>query len=183
VSNGFLKPKEILNRLELRDDIIAADFGSGSGGWVLPLAKKLEEGKVYAIDILEEPLSALISQAKAQKIINIETQIQDVERGVAIGDESCDLVLMTNLLFQCDDKKKVLEEGKRVLKPGGRILVVDWEKDTPIGPKEGRVSVEEVKNVAQELGLKVGKEFPAGIYHYAIILVKPGSEILTRSTK
>ena len=48
--------------------MIAADFGCGSGGWAIPLAKKLEEGKVYAIDILEEPLSALRARAKLEKI-------------------------------------------------------------------------------------------------------------------
>ena len=63
---GFLNPSEVLESLELRKDMIAADFGCGSGGWVIPLAKKLEEGKVFAIDILEEPLSALRAKIKLE---------------------------------------------------------------------------------------------------------------------
>mgnify|MGYP001611054209 FL=1 len=54
--NNFLNPTEILRQLELKKDMVACDFGSGSGGWAIPLAKILEEGRVYAIDILEEPL-------------------------------------------------------------------------------------------------------------------------------
>lgn len=168
----FLNPQQILNQLELRADMVAADFGCGSGGWVIPLAKKLEEGKVYALDILREPLSALEGKAKAEKILNIETAIADVEEGTKLLPESCDLVLMTNLLFECDDKTKVLAEGKRVLKPGGKILVVDWRSEAAMGPQENRVSPEEVKKIAQDLGLKLEKEFSAGSYHYSLVFSK-----------
>lgn len=170
---GFLNPQEVLKQLKLKEDMVAADFGCGSGGWVIPLAKKLEEGKIYAIDILEEPLSALRAKTKLEKIINVETIKADVEKGVNILDDNLDLVLMTNLLFECQDKKSVLEEGKRILKKGGKILVVDWKKDAPLGPKEGRVSAENVKKIAKELNLKLEKEFEAGTYHYGLILVKP----------
>ena len=169
---GFLNPTEVLKQLPLRKNMVAADFGSGSGGWAIPLAKILEEGKVYAIDILEEPLSALRAKVKLEKIVNIETIKSDVEKGAKLLKESCDLVLMTNLLFECEDKKIILEEGKRVLKKGAKLLIVDWKKDSPLGPEKGRVSVEEVKKLAEELNLKVEKEFEAGLYHWGLILVK-----------
>jgi len=82
------------------------------------------------------------------------------------------LVLMTNLLFECEDKKAVFQEAKRVLKPGGRILVVDWQKDNPFTKKIEKVSFGEIKKIAKALNLKLEKEFPAGTYHYALILVK-----------
>ena len=179
----FLNPNEILKQLKLKESMIVADFGSGSGGWVIPLAKKLEEGKVYAIDILEEPLSALRAKTNLEKIFNVEIIQADVEAksGSTLPDTCCDLVLMTNLLFECDDKKQVLEEGRRVLKPGGRILIVDWQKDNPLTKKIEKVSFGEIKKEARDLGLKLEKEFEAGIYHYALIFVKPRSEISTRS--
>ncbi len=171
---GFLNPNEVLKQLKLRENMVAADFGSGSGGWVMPLAKILEEGKVYAIDILEEPLSALKSRANLGKFFNIEMVKSDVERvnGSKLMASTCDLVLMTNLLFECEDKKNVLEEGKRVLKEGGKILVVDWKIDAPKGPVEGRISAKDVKNMAKDLGLKLKKEFEAGAYHYGLIFGK-----------
>ena len=170
----FLNPSEVLEKLKLQEDMTVADFGSGSGGWVLPLAKKVEEGKIYAIDILEEPLSALKAKAKLAKILNIETIKSNVEgiNGSRISQSSCDLVLMTNLLFQCENKKQVLEEGIRILKPGGKILVVDWKKDAQLGPIEGRVSVGEVRKIAKELGLTLEREFSASPYHYGLIFVK-----------
>lgn len=171
--DGFLNPEEVLKQLKLKKDMTAVDFGSGSGGWALPLAKKLEDGIVYAIDILEEPLSALRSKALLEKIFNIKIILADVEEDIDLPKESMDIILMTNLLFQVDDKKKVLEEGKRFLKKGGKILVVDWGKDSPLGPKEGRVPVEEVKALASEIGLKLEREFPAGSQHYGLIFTKP----------
>ncbi len=194
MNQGFLNPDETLKQLKLKKEMIAADFGSGSGGWALPLAKKLEEGTIYAIDILEEPLSALKARAKLEKILNIEIIRADVEKRTPLSSNSVDLVLMTDLLFECEDKKMVLEEGKRVLKKGGKILVVDWKVDAAIGPERGRVSPDEVKKIAEEIGLKVEKpstraklgagpvphrnkvsgagEFEAGICHWGLIVVK-----------
>jgi len=168
---GFLNPAKVLNQLKLKKDLIAADFGSGSGFWAIPLAKNLEDGKVYAIDILEEPISALRAKIKSEKILNIEIIKSDVEKTSRLLSNSSDLVLMTNLLFEVDDIKKVLEEGKRVLKEGGKILVVDWKKETTFGPKE-KISPEKLKRIAKELELKPEKEFEAGTYHYGLILLK-----------
>ena len=55
----FLNPQQIINNLSFLDPhMVACDIGSGSGGWTIPLAKKLDNGKVYAVDIKEEALSA-----------------------------------------------------------------------------------------------------------------------------
>jgi ubiquinone/menaquinone biosynthesis C-methylase UbiE len=169
---GFLNPAKILKELRLRKNMTAVDFGCGSGGWAVPLAKELEEGKVIAIDILEEPISALKARIKLEKIANIQTVLADAEKGTDIFENSVDLVLMTNLLFQCEDKKSVLEEGKRILKKTGKILVVDWDPKASIGPKQEGISIEDVKSLAQEAGLEVKKDFPAGGFHYGIILEK-----------
>lgn len=172
---SFLDPKEVLKRLKLRKDITAADFGSGSGGWAIPLAKKLEDGQVYAIDILKEPLSALQGKISLEKIENIRTIHSDVEnkKGSTLPDSSIDLVLMTNLLFQTEDKKAVFVEAKRILKKGGELLVVDWKKEASLGPEKRRVLPEEVKKIAEGYDFKLEKELEAGVYHYALVFQKP----------
>lgn len=158
--------------MRLRENMTAVDLGSGSGGWAIPLAKELEGGRVIAVDILEEPLSALRARAKMEKILNIETVLADAEKGTDIFESSADLVLMTNLLFQCEDRKKVLEEGKRMIKKSGKILVIDWNPNASMGPAEGRISQEEVKEIAKEIGLEAKKEFKASAFHYGLILEK-----------
>ncbi len=170
----FLNPNKILKQLKLKPEIMAADFGSGSGGWAIPLAQELEDGKVFAIDILEEPLSALKAKLKRRNIDNVETIKSDI--GVLHGSKllsgSCDLVLMTNLLFQIEDKELVLKEGKRVLKEKGRILIVDWKSGKSFGPKHNRVTADEVKKLAEKLSLRIKREFEASPYHWALILIK-----------
>jgi len=168
----FLNPEKVLKKLKLKNNSIAADFGCGSGGWVIPLSKILFRGKIFAIDILEEPLSVLRSKLKREKIYNVELRRADVEKGVPLLSESVNLVLMTNLLFECENKEKVLEEAKRILKKGGKILIVDWKEEAAdIGP-ERKVPIEEIKEIAKKLELKVEKEFEASSFHYGLVLVK-----------
>jgi len=169
--NEFLNPKVVLEKLDLKENFIAADFGCGSGGWAIPLAKILTKGKVFAIDVLEEPLSALKSKLRGEGINNIELKRANVENGVPILSNSCDLVLMTNLLFEVENIENVLKEGKRILKTGGKILVVDWKTEASFGP-EKKVNIENVKRLAEKIGLKIKEEFEAGDYHWGLILEK-----------
>lgn len=175
MEEGFIDPNQALNQIDLAPNMIAADFGCGSGFWAIPLAKILKDGKVFAIDILKEPLSALKGRADSERILNIQTICSNVESkgGSKLGDNSVDLVLMTNILFQVENKKAVFLEAKRILKSGGKILVVDWLPKAPLGPEKGRILAEEVKKVAKDFGFKFEKDFKAGGHHYGIILEKP----------
>ena len=172
---GFLNPNKILKQLKLQKGMQVADFGCGSGGWTIPLAKILKDEKIYAFDIQEEMLSALRSRAKLENIQSIETRRCDLEtpKATRLEDNSLDFVLVPNLLFQVENKKAIIEEAKRILKKGGRILVLDWTPGAHLGPKESRVSEKEVKKLAKEFDLKLEKEFQAGIYHYGLIFEKP----------
>jgi ubiquinone/menaquinone biosynthesis C-methylase UbiE len=172
MNEGFLNPQQILKNISLKEDMVACDFGCGSGGWVIPLAKELKGGMVYGVDILEDAISALNGKVSAEKIFNIKTIVGNVEKGIKMPDGYFDLILMTNLLFQVDDKFGVLQEGKRVLKNNGIVFIIDWEKDAPIGSKEGRVSLEEVKEMAERVGFNSEKEFKAGNFHWGLILRK-----------
>jgi len=172
--NLFLDPVQILKKLKLKEDKIAVDFGAGSGGWAIPLATILEEGKVFAVDVQEEPLHVLDSKARLQGISNIKSIVANVQQTIpGLVNASCDLVLITNLLFQIDDRRAVFQEAQRVLKQNGRVLVVEWKKETPLGPKEGKISEEEVKDIAQSTGFKFQEKIDAGDYHFGLVFVKP----------
>ena len=168
---AFLNPIEVLDKITIRENFTVADLGSGSGGWVIPLAKWLSNGTVYSIDVLGSPLAVLKKKAKDEKLSNIKTIQADVEKGSQLPDGSCDLVLMTNLLFSIKNRKKVLKEGIRVLKEGGHLLIIDWEEHSPMR-LEDPVSSIEVGNMAAGLKLKLVKELPAGIYHWGLIFRK-----------
>ena len=170
----FVDPIEVLNKLNLKDDMTAADFGCGSGGWVIPLSKILEQGVIYAIDLQEEMLSVLESKLKAENIQNVRKILSNIEdnKDLKMSPLSCNLVLMTNLLFQVENRKQVFEQADRVLKQKGIILVVDWKPNNLLEPKKGKVSIDEVKKIAEEFNFELKKEFSAGDYHYALVFEK-----------
>lgn len=172
MNGDFLNPDKVIKDLSLKSNMNACDLGCGSGGWVIPLAKQLKEGTVYAIDVLEEALSVLSSKAAAQNLANIKVQKGDIENNPKVRENYFDLVLMTNLLFQIENKSDILDLGKRMLNENGMILIVDWKKDAPVGEKEGRISLQSTKELAEENGLKVEKEFIAGTFHWGLILKK-----------
>lgn len=169
----FLNPKQIIENLSfLKSHMTALDIGSGSGGWTIPLAKKLENGKVYALDIKEEALSALRSKLDSEKITNVELLLADIEKGVKISDNKIDFIILSNILFLLNDKKKVFEEIKRLLKNDGYLLIVDWKKVNNIGPQIKAISKEEIEQMANDFNLKLEEEIDLNNYHFALIFRK-----------
>lgn len=173
-SSGFLDPEKVLDELDIRENMLAAEFGSGSGLFAIILAKKLEKGRVYALDVQEPPLSALKGKIQMENLSNIEIIRCDLEkpRGSGLPEVSLDLVLISNVLFQVEDKNAMLKEAKRVLRSNGKLLVIDWLAEAPQGPAGARVSSQEIKKICQKLNLKLEKEFKAGAYHWALIFGK-----------
>ena len=168
---SFLNPEKIISNLSLKENMSVADFGCGSGGWSIPLAKKIKDGQIYAIDVTEESLSALKSKITSERVANIRTIRADIEKGSTLRNDFLDMVILSNILFQVENKEDVVKEAYRVLKEGGRMIVVDWFPEAAGGP-ENRISSEDVKRIAQEKGFNFNKEVDAGVYHYAHIYEK-----------
>jgi ubiquinone/menaquinone biosynthesis C-methylase UbiE len=166
----FIDPEKILENLDLEPDMIAADFGCGSGGSTIPLAKKLYDGLVYAIDVQEGPLNALKGRTNAEGITNIRFIRADLEKDSKLSGASVNVVLIVNAIFQAEDKKAMLSEAKRVLKKKGILMVVDWLPRSGFkGIAQGRVTPDRLKKIAEEIGFSLKKEFEAGKYHFGLI--------------
>ncbi len=170
----FLKVDEVLNYLTIKEDMTAAEFGCGSADFTIALAKRLRNGKVYALDIQEEKLSFLKSKIALEKLNNVFTILGDLEEahGSTLENNSQDIVLIPNVLFQAENKYAIMEEATRVLKSGGQLLVADWLKKVPFRPKDSLVSPDEVKKMADSLGFDLKKELAAGDYHYVLLFNK-----------
>lgn len=169
----FLDPNEILDKLDLEPNLTAVEFGSGSGGFAIPLAKRLVDGLVYAVDIQREPLSALKGRMQTENINNIRIIRGDLEKreGSTLSPGSVDLVLIVNVLFQAEEKDKIIAEAERVLKQGGRMVVIDWKPKSPKGPENG-VSAEKIKEIAEKAGFSLEEQFDIEKYHYGLVFNK-----------
>ncbi|MEA3452748.1 MAG: class I SAM-dependent methyltransferase [Patescibacteria group bacterium] len=171
----FLDPEKIIEQLGIKQDWNAAEFGCGQGGFTIELARVLPKGMVYALDIQEEPLSALLGKAKVEGLSNIKTIQCDLEepKGSTLRDGVLDLVLVTNILFQSTKREEILREAKRILNVNGKIIVVDWKVDSPFGPEEGRVSLDEIEKLMRlNLDMKLVKKLEADTYHWSAIFEK-----------
>ena len=73
----FLKVDEVLSNLDIKEDMLVAEFGCGSAVFTIALAKKLSKGKVYALDIQEEKLSALKGKMSHENINNFDIILCD----------------------------------------------------------------------------------------------------------
>ena len=172
---GFFSPEKILDQIEIRDQMEAADFGCGHGFFSVPLAKRTPKGRVYAIDVVGEALEAVESRAALEKIDNIKTIQANLENfgSSKLKDNSIDIVLLRNILFQSRKKEAIIAEAKRVLKKDGKMAIVEWKMDSARAPKEGwLIEKEEVKKMAESGGLNFKKELVLDAHHYGLIFVK-----------
>ncbi len=170
----FLNVNKVLDNLDLKETMTAAEFGCGSADFSIALAKKLRKGRVYALDIQEEKLSAPKSKLALEGLNNVVMVVCDLEApsGSTLQGNSQDVVLIPNVLFQAENKYAILKEAHRVLKVGGTLLVIDWFKKVPFSPKTGMVTPDEVKKLAATLAFSLTKEFMAGDYHFALLFAK-----------
>ena len=174
-NGGFLHPEEIIKQFNINKNAQIADFGCGSGYFSIPLAKVAEEGKVYALDVLKEVLESVSSRMKFEGIFNIETRRCNLEipNDSKLEDNSIDFVFLINILFQINNMDGIIKEAKRVLKMNGKIIIIDWKKDQPVGPPSHMtILLESVKKSVLEHNLKFEKEFLVDKYHWGIMFVK-----------
>jgi ubiquinone/menaquinone biosynthesis C-methylase UbiE len=173
MTNRFLTPKEIVAQFPLDQGATVADFGSGAGDFALVMAEKVGlSGKVYAFDIQPSSLESLRSRAKLQGYTNIYPILANLEliKGSKLPDDSVDLVMIHNILFQVEDKKNLILEAGRILRPGGALVVVEWDISSPIGPsRETRISQRMVTSMILSYEYELEKEIDAGKYHYGVL--------------
>lgn len=175
-TGGFLNPEEIIKQSNIQKAMKIADFGCGAGYFSIPLAKMVgEEGRIYALDILDTALESVQSRAKLEGLFNVETKRCNLEEssGSKLEDNSVDLTWLANILFQSSKKTDIIKEAKRILKKGGEMVIIDWKANQPMGPPENLiVSSDSVKKIIKEQGLILKKEFPVDKYHWGMIFEK-----------
>lgn len=170
----FSDPQKNIEQFHVDPGMKVVDLGSGSGFYSMACASVVgESGRVIAVDINRELLSKLKKEAEAAGFTNLDIVWGDIDEpgGSTLAKGFADRVLLTNTLFQVENRENVIKETRRILKDKGRLLVVDWsESFGGLGPQPADVvAKEDVEKMCSDNGFTVEREIRTGEHHYGII--------------
>lgn len=169
-----LPPARLIALLELRGAETVVDFGAGTGMYSVPVADALPAGLLVAVDEHQELLDQLaVKLADLAPAGRVEL-VQTTTSSIPLPDGGADRVLLVNVLHHINDDPAALAELVRVLRPGGRLVVVDFARmDRPVGPPNDHVlSTEEARAVVAGMGLReLALYQPGEVGRYSIAIV------------
>ena len=160
-------PHDVIMALELKRDEVVADIGAGTGYFARRFAQ--HAAKVYAVDIDEK----LLTMARDGAPPNLETVLASTD-DPHLRDGSVDTIFFCNVLHHIENRPVYYAKLARALKPGGRIVIVDfYKKPLPVGPPEAmKLSPEEVVKEFAQAGFRDSKSLDFLPYQYMLIFRK-----------
>lgn len=160
----------------LRPGEVVLDLGSGGGIDVLLSARRVgPSGKAYGLDMTDEMLELARRNQREAGVTNVEFLKGEIEN-IPLPDDSVDVIISNCVINLSGDKRRVLTEAYRVLKPGGRFAVSDVvvRGDVPaairrsmelwVGCVAGALEVDEFKALLIEAGFEAPDIEPTRIY-------------------
>lgn len=167
-------PALVLDVLNIQAADVLVDIGAGTGFYSIPF-QQLTGGKVYACDISDTMLEWMTENIVPTHPNIIPYKMQESSTG--LPDAVADLVFMINLHHELDDPAALLSECFRILKPNGRIAIIDWKKEEMEQgpPVEIRCDVSLVIHEIKATGFKQVEAFQKLKKHFLIIGEKSSS--------
>ena len=169
----FSDPIKNLKAFGFKEDHIVADLGAGTGHYSLPVAELVPKGKVYAVDIQKDYLTIIKNRAIDSRLHNLEIIWGNIEKkgGTKIADGVVDAVIVSNVFFQVEDKGKFIDEIKRILRPKGRVLFIDWSEVSMLKIKSA-FPKNKALDLFKDAGFTLEQKIDAGDHLYGMILRK-----------
>lgn len=170
----FSDPSVNLTKIGLSHGMKVVDIGAGSGFYSIEAARLVgSTGRVYAVDVQKEILERIRTSGANQGLRNIEIIWANAEKigGTRLRESMADRVIASNVLFQIEKPDDFALEIKRLLKPGGKVLIIDWNAGSPLGPKTVFPS-HKAQMLFEKTGLRLEQSFSAGDHHYGLVMVK-----------
>jgi ubiquinone/menaquinone biosynthesis C-methylase UbiE len=147
-----LRPVQVIKEVaDVKPSMTCVDFGSGTGVFTFPMSEAVgAAGLVYAVDNSANMLELVKSKGLPANI----RLIQADAAATGLQDECADLCLCVLILHEVDSPERVILEARRVLKPGGKIIIMEWKMDSDWGPPRSiRLSREKIELILKEAGI------------------------------
>jgi predicted methyltransferase len=169
--DAYQKPDEVLKALALREGETVADIGAGSGYFTVRFARAVGSvGRVYAVDVSPDMIRHLNRRLRDTDIRNVVPVLSDPDDPL-LPDASVDRFVIVDTWHHVDDKEKYLGLMKRMLKPGGQVVHIDFQKrDLPVGPPAGmKIAREDLVKQMEAAGFRLLTEHGFLPYQYFLV--------------
>jgi cyclopropane fatty-acyl-phospholipid synthase-like methyltransferase len=141
--DAWQRPDEVLRHLALAHDARVADIGAATGYFSLRLARAVPDGRVWALDIEPTMVRYLRERARREGVTNLFGVLATTDD--AMVPEPVDVVLVVNTHHHIEHRVEYYRALQTSLRPGGRVVIVDFTLDSPEGPpREMRLSPADV---------------------------------------
>jgi ubiquinone/menaquinone biosynthesis C-methylase UbiE len=145
-----------IKNLPIDKKSVVADIGAGSGYYTFRIAKKVPEGKVYAVEIQDPAIKYLKERSEELGFDNVIT-IKGTEQSPMLPDNAIDLAIMVDVYHELLYPHEVLQNIKKSLKPGGKLLLIEYRGEDPkVAIKRlHKMTVEQVSKELSANGFKL----------------------------
>ncbi|MDD3753041.1 MAG: class I SAM-dependent methyltransferase [Methanobacterium sp.] len=185
-SESFIDARDVISRLNLKGNEVFMDAGCGDGHAAMIAYDMMDaEATIYAVDDYHPSIDDLKKDLEEDGITNVIPIQSDITKKIDLDDDTVDVCLLINVFHHFVATKstdEAISELKRIIKPDGRIAVMDYKKmDTGYGPPvKFKRSPDEIREMFKKHGLKMiqldtetGEDLEDGTKsHYLIVFKK-----------
>lgn len=179
------QPERMLDALKIPEGATVADVGAGVGYTSLRLAKRVgPKGKVYATDLQPEMIAMLRENASQAGATNVKPLLCTLKE-TKLPDGQIDMIMMVDVYHECPDPELTLKGMRKALKPGGRLVLVEFREEDPEVPikPEHKMSLKQARREVEPQGFKFQQSFEFLPWQHVIVFEKPAEEKARASAK
>ena len=172
------QPEQMLDALKIKTGETVADIGAGAGYTSLRLSRRVgPTGTVLATDVQPQMLTMLASNARAAGVTNIKP-IRSTQTDTKLPEGKVDLAIMVDDYHEASNPEALLQGLKTALKPGGRLVFVEFRAEDPEVPikPEHKMSLVQVKREVEPQGFRFKENFEFLPWQHIIVFEKPAEE-------
>ena len=148
-------PAKLIEALDIKAGMTVADVGAGSGYHAFRIAPLVgDKGKVLTVDIQQEMLDLITTRAKKEQVANVEA-VLGTDKDPKLPEGKVDLIYLVDVYHEFEHPFEMTEKLVASLKPGGRLVFVEFREEDP------KVPIKLVHKMSERQVIKEMAEFPA----------------------